>query len=47
MNEVFLKKLPDSQERESLKRLDCQVFISAEADEQWSFIGSKKTQRWL
>lgn len=47
MNEDFLKKLPDFQERESLKRLDCQVFISAEADEQWSFIGSKKTQRWL
>lgn len=28
-------------------RLDIQVYLAAECDEQWSFVGSKANKRWL
>ena len=39
--------MPDEEEREALQKLDLDVFISAEADEQWSYVYKKKNRRWL
>lgn len=39
--------LADDEERRALQKLDIDLFISAEADEQWSFVGGKSRQRWL
>ena len=47
VNTTFLDKLPDEQTKISLNHLDIDVCISAEADEQWSFVQKKKNQRWL
>lgn len=47
VNHHFIGKLPDETERVALKQLDVEVCLSAECDEQWSFIQHKKNQRWL
>ncbi len=47
VNEAFISRLPDSTEKEQLKQLEIEVCISAEADEQWSYVGSKKNPCWL
>lgn len=47
VNTGFLSAMPDDDERTALQRLDIELFISAEADEQWSFVGHKGEQRWL
>ena len=39
--------MPDDEERLALAKLDISVCISAECDEQWSFVGKKKCKRWL
>lgn len=47
MNESLIKRFPDEEEKVALKSLEIEVCISAECDEQWSFVGSKSNQRWL
>ena len=39
--------MPDEEERDALQNLELDVFISAEADEQWSYVYKKKNRRWL
>ena len=39
--------MPDLQEKSSLSCLDIDICISAEADEQWSYVQKKQNQRWL
>ncbi len=48
-----LKKTPnvnpyvlDMIEHEKLKRLEVEIFYTAEMDEFWSFVGNKSNQRW-
>jgi insertion element IS1 protein InsB len=36
----------DKIEKEQLKRLEIEIFYTAELDEFWSFVGNKKNQRW-
>ena len=36
----------DMIEHEKLKRLDIEIFYTAEVDEFWSFVGNKSNQRW-
>lgn len=47
MNEDFIRRLPDKEEKITLHRLDIKVCISCECDEQWSFVGAKSNKRWL
>jgi len=47
VNEAFIQRLPDEQEKMACSRLDIQVYLAAECDEQWSFVGSKANKRWL
>jgi len=47
VNHRYISKLPDEPERIALSKLDINVCISAECDEQWSFVGAKSNQRWL
>ena len=47
MNTGFIASLADAEERRQLQQLDIDLFISAEADEQWSFVDNKGEQRWL
>ena len=47
VNTAIISALPDGEERKTLQQLDIDLFISAEADEQWSFVGHKGDQRWL
>ena len=37
----------DKAEKRALQKLDIELYISAEADEMWSFVQRKKQQRWL
>ena len=43
----MIRQLPDSTEKEALSRLEVDICISAECDEQWSYVGDKKNKRWL
>ncbi len=52
INHNFITRLPDKTERIALSKLDIEVCISAECDEQWpaprwSFVQNKTNQRWL
>ncbi len=47
VNQAFISRLPDEEEKVALQRLDISVCISAECDEQWSFVQRKKSKRWL
>ena len=47
VNEAFIRKLPDEQEKVALTRLELSVCIAAECDEQWSFVRHKDNKRWL
>ncbi len=37
----------DKEEKRALQKLDIELYISAEADEMWSFVERKSQQRWL
>lgn len=47
VNHAFIGRLPDEEERIALNQLDIEVCLSAECDEQWSFVRTKSNQQWL
>lgn len=47
INESFIKKQLDDTERDNLSRLGIEIWLTAEADEMWSWVQCKKNQRWL
>ena len=47
LNQEFISRLPDEEEKAALQKLDISVCIAAECDEQWSFVQQKKCKRWL
>lgn len=47
INHNFINKLPDETERMARNRLEVDICISAQCDEQWSFVQAKSQQRWL
>jgi insertion element IS1 protein InsB len=47
INQKLIDRLPDEEERIARNKLEVEVCISAECDEQWSFVQNKRKQRWL
>ena len=47
LTQAFIRRLPDEEEKAALQKLNVSVCISAECDEQWSFVQQKKCKRWL
>lgn len=47
LNEDFIKKQLDNTERDNLMRLEIEIWLTAEADEMWSWVQCKQNQRWL
>lgn len=47
INESFIQKQLDKTERDNLMRLEIEIWLTAEADEMWSWVQCKENQRWL
>ena len=43
----MVSQLPDIEEKEALAKLEIDICISAECDEQWSYVEHKGNKRWL
>ena len=47
INEDFIEKQFDNTEKDKMRRLELEIWLTAEADEMWSWVQYKKNQRWL
>ena len=47
INENFIRQQLDKEEINAYRRLEIEIWLTAEADEMWSWVGNKKKQRWL
>ena len=47
INEDFIKKQFDNTEKSQRRHLEVEIWLTAEADEMWSWVQCKKNQRWL